>query len=394
MTGKAEIVVATNAFGMGVDKADIRSVIHFNMPGTLEAYYQEAGRGGRDGLPAECVLLFAYGDRVLQELFIENEYPPAEMVYRVYSFLRELDDDPIELTQAEILAAARIELNEQSVGTALKILEAAGAIEKFLPRENMAIIRFNAEPEEPGTSLTGRLHPQAHVQRIVLIGSGGTGQPPLRRARLLQPRRLRRGPGTRPPGPDPSPACAGERAADRLCPPLPGQRLAGDRPRAQAARPEHRLRRAREAEAARVRQARADDQVCPVQPVPPLGHPGLLRRHPGGRAPLRPLRQLRSLGRRSIPRARRPDRHARRPRGAAQGPLGRGPGQGAVRQERRRADADRLGLGEDGPLGAEAAQYLRHPQHLPASRSWSRSSTRWRARGCSNAPRWTASARS
>jgi ATP-dependent DNA helicase RecQ len=173
MTGKAETVVATNAFGMGVDKADIRSVIHFNMPGTLEAYYQEAGRAGRDGRPAECVLLFAYGDRMLQELFIENEYPPAEMVYRVYDFLRALDDDPIELTQADILAAARIELNEQAVGTALKILEGAGAIEKFLPRENMAIIRINAEPEEPGTSLAGRLHPQAHVQRIVLLGLEG-----------------------------------------------------------------------------------------------------------------------------------------------------------------------------------------------------------------------------
>src|SRR5207248_6996716 len=87
MGGEAEIVVATNAFGMGVDKPDIRSVIHFNMPGTLEAYYQEAGRGGRDGQPAACVLMYAPGDRILQERFIENEYPPPEVVYRIYNFL-------------------------------------------------------------------------------------------------------------------------------------------------------------------------------------------------------------------------------------------------------------------------------------------------------------------
>ncbi len=76
MDGDVEVVVATNAFGMGVDKADVRSVIHYNLPGTLEAYYQEAGRAGRDGLPARCALLFAQGDRFLQEMFIENEYPP------------------------------------------------------------------------------------------------------------------------------------------------------------------------------------------------------------------------------------------------------------------------------------------------------------------------------
>src|SRR3954470_24118564 len=140
MSGEADVVVATNAFGMGVDKADIRSVVHFNMPGTLEAYYQEAGRAGRDGGAARCVLLFAFGDRFLQEMFIENEYPPAEVVYKIYNLLREQDADPIELTQADIREAAHIELNESAVGSALKILEGAGAIEKFLPRENMAIV--------------------------------------------------------------------------------------------------------------------------------------------------------------------------------------------------------------------------------------------------------------
>ena len=117
------------------------------------------------------MLLFAYGDRVLQELFIENEYPPPEMVYQVYDFLRGLDDDPIELTHAEIREAAGIELGESAVGTALKLLEGAGAIERFLPRENMAIVRINAEADEG--SLVDRLGPQAHVQRIVLLGLEG-----------------------------------------------------------------------------------------------------------------------------------------------------------------------------------------------------------------------------
>lgn len=172
MGGKAEIVVATNAFGMGVDKANIRAVVHYNMPGTLEAYYQEAGRAGRDGMPAKCVLMFAPGDRILQEMFIDNEYPPHDVVYKVYNFLRTLDADPIELTQQEIKSEIGIELGESAVGTALRILETAGAVERFQPRENMAIVRINVEGDDP-RSLADRLGPQAHVQKIVLAGLEG-----------------------------------------------------------------------------------------------------------------------------------------------------------------------------------------------------------------------------
>ena len=176
MGGEAEVVVATNAFGMGVDKPDIRAVVHFNMPGTLEAYYQEAGRAGRDGLPARCVLLYAPGDRMLQELFIDNEYPPPDAVYKVYDYLRKLNDDPIEKTQYEIKAESGIDLGESAIGTSLKLLEGAGVVERFLPRENMAIVRINApagaDESNPG-SFVERLGPQAHVQRIVLLGIEG-----------------------------------------------------------------------------------------------------------------------------------------------------------------------------------------------------------------------------
>jgi ATP-dependent DNA helicase RecQ len=72
MSTPRAVAVATNAFGMGINKPDIRLVIHYNIPGTIEAYYQEAGRGGRDGLPSRCIMLFTYQDRYTQEFFIDK----------------------------------------------------------------------------------------------------------------------------------------------------------------------------------------------------------------------------------------------------------------------------------------------------------------------------------
>jgi ATP-dependent DNA helicase RecQ len=75
------IAVATNAFGMGINKPDTRLVIHYNLTGTLEAYYQEAGRAGRDGSPARCIIFFSYQDRFIQEFFIDKlgeENPNAD----------------------------------------------------------------------------------------------------------------------------------------------------------------------------------------------------------------------------------------------------------------------------------------------------------------------------
>ncbi len=111
LSGKLEIVVATIAFGMGIDKADIRTVFHTALPGTIEAYYQEIGRAGRDGQTSRAILLWSWADRRTHEYFHSRDYPEVSVLEKVFEVLSDQPTPKDELQtklglESELLVAA------------------------------------------------------------------------------------------------------------------------------------------------------------------------------------------------------------------------------------------------------------------------------------------------
>lgn len=167
--GEAQVVVATNAFGLGINKKDVRFVIHHDLPGTIEAYYQEAGRAGRDGKTSYCILFYHQQDRYLREFFIKGDNPEPEMIIEIYDFLLRRADmqlDPeasLLLTYAEISQSLSDSVPEMAIGTALKILEKEGYISRPNEKNSNSYLRAKKGWPEIMASLSKRAKSQLEI---------------------------------------------------------------------------------------------------------------------------------------------------------------------------------------------------------------------------------------
>jgi ATP-dependent DNA helicase RecQ len=158
MQGEGNLVLATNAFGMGIDKDNIRFVLHAETPGSLEAYYQEIGRAGRDGERSDCTLLYDEQDLLIQMEFIRWNNPQAAFYERLYNFLRE-DVEQVNAFGVEGLKEKLHFKNKHDyrLETALGMLDRYGATEGSLEEKNLAVCGELPEQLTDDEYLNGKL---------------------------------------------------------------------------------------------------------------------------------------------------------------------------------------------------------------------------------------------
>jgi len=169
MNERVRAIVATNAFGMGIDKPNVRLVVHHAMPGTLEAYYQEAGRAGRDGNHSECVLLHSFPDRFTHEFFIKGAYPERPVIESVYDALRRVVDASgmTDLGPADIARLVPGKVGDRDVDSVLRILLRADAVRRESESGSSVMIRLLATPERIKRELPDPHSPELGLLRAL-----------------------------------------------------------------------------------------------------------------------------------------------------------------------------------------------------------------------------------